>query len=33
MRELDKVMCTGLYEMFKKFHDGDRSIVSIVRGA
>ena len=33
LRELDTAMCTGLYEMFKKFHDGDRSIVSIVRGA
>ena len=33
MRELDKVMCSGLYELFKQFHDGDRSIVSIARGA
>jgi hypothetical protein len=26
-RQLDRRMCSGLYEMFKKCHDGDRSMI------
>ena len=26
-RELDKGMCSGLYVMFKKYHDGDHSMI------